>query len=117
MTILNMVDQDLAGKRILIREDLNVPINDGQVTSDARIRAAIPTIQFAIDAGASVLLLSHLGRPNEGEFEQRFSLEPVAGHLSSLLDRPVRLEKSWLDGVQIEAGEVVLCENVRFNEG
>ena len=117
MTILNMVDQDLAGKRILIREDLNVPINDGQVTSDARIRAAIPTIQFAIDAGASVLLLSHLGRPNEGEFEQRFSLEPVAGHLSSLLGRPVRLEKSWLDGVQIEAGEVVLCENVRFNEG
>ena len=117
MTILNMVDQDLAGKRIMIREDLNVPINDGQVTSDARIRAAIPTIQFAIDAGASVLLLSHLGRPNEGEFEQRFSLEPVAGHLSSLLDRPVRLEKSWLDGVQIEAGEVVLCENVRFNKG
>ena len=117
MTILNMVDQDLAGKRILIREDLNVPINDGQVTSDTRIRAAIPTIQFAIDAGASVLLLSHLGRPNEGEFEQRFSLEPVAGHLSSLLGRPVRLEKSWLDGVQIEAGEVVLCENVRFNEG
>ena len=117
MTILNMVDQDLAGKRIMIREDLNVPINDGQVTSDARIRAAIPTIQFAIDAGASVLLLSHLGRPNEGEFEQRFSLEPVADHLSSLLGRPVRLEKSWLDGVQIEAGEVVLCENVRFNEG
>ena len=117
MTILNMVDQDLAGKRIMIREDLNVPINDGQVTSDARIRAAIPTIQFAIDAGASVLLLSHLGRPNEGEFEQRFSLEPVAGHLSLLLDRPVQLEKSWLDGVQIEAGEVVLCENVRFNEG
>ena len=108
MTILNMVDQDLAGKRIMIREDLNVPINDGQVTSDARIRAAIPTIQFAIDAGASVLLLSHLGRPNEGEFEQRFSLEPVASHLSLLLDRPVRLEKSWLDGVQIEAGEVVL---------
>ena len=117
MTILNMVDQDLAGKRIMIREDLNVPINDGQVTSDARIRAAIPTIQFAIDAGASVLLLSHLGRPREGEFEQRFSLEPVASHLSSLLGRPVRLEKSWLDGVQIEAGEVVLCENVRFNEG
>ena len=117
MTILNMVDQDLAGKRIMIREDLNVPINDGQVTSDARIRAAIPTIQFAIDAGASVLLLSHLGRPNEGEFKQRFSLEPVADHLSSLLGRPVRLEKSWLDGVQIEAGEVVLCENVRFNEG
>ena len=117
MTILNMGEQDLAGKRIMIREDLNVPINDGQVTSDARIRAAIPTIQFAIDAGASVLLLSHLGRPNEGEFEPRFSLEPVAGHLSSLLGSPVRLEKSWLDGVQIEAGEVVLCENVRFNEG
>ena len=117
MTILNMVDQDLAGKRIMIREDLNVPINDGQVTSDARIRAAIPTIQFAIEAGASVLLLSHLGRPNEGEFESRFSLEPVASHLSSLLGSPVWLEKSWLDGVQIEAGEVVLCENVRFNKG
>ena len=117
MTILKMVDQDLAGKRVMIREDLNVPVNDGQVASDARIRAAIPTIQFAIDAGASVLLLSHLGRPSEGEFEQRFSLEPVASHLSSLLGSPVRLEKSWLDGVQIEAGEVVLCENVRFNEG
>ena len=117
MTILKMVDQDLAGKRVMIREDLNVPVNDGQVASDARIRAAIPTIQFAIDAGASVLLLSHLGRPNEGEFEQRFSLEPVASHLSSLLGSPVRLEKSWLDGVQIESGEVVLCENVRFNEG
>ena len=117
MTILNMVDQDLAGKRIMIREDLNVPIKDSQVVSDARIRAAIPTIQFAIDAGASVLLLSHLGRPNEGEFEPRFSLEPVASHLSSLLGIPVRLEKSWLDGVQIEAGEVVLCENVRFNKG
>ena len=117
MTILKMVDQDLAGKRVMIREDLNVPVNDGQVASDARIRAAIPTIQFAIDAGASVLLLSHLGRPSEGEFEQRFSLEPVASHLSSLLGSPVRLEKSWLDGVQIESGEVVLCENVRFNEG
>ena len=117
MTILKMVDQDLAGKRVMIREDLNVPVNDGQVTSDARIRAAIPTIQFAIDAGASVLLLSHLGRPSEGEFERRFSLEPVARHLSSLLGSPVRLEKSWLDGVQIESGEVVLCENVRFNEG
>ena len=117
MTILKMVDQDLAGKRVMIREDLNVPVNDGQVASDARIRAAIPTIQFAIDAGASVLLLSHLGRPSEGEFERRFSLEPVARHLSSLLGSPVRLEKSWLDGVQIESGEVVLCENVRFNEG
>ena len=117
MTILKMVDQDLAGKRVMIREDLNVPVNEGQVASDARIRAAIPTIQFAIDAGASVLLLSHLGRPSEGEFEQRFSLEPVASHLSSLLGSPVRLEKSWLDGVQIESGEVVLCENVRFNEG
>ena len=117
MTILKMVDQDLAGKRVMIREDLNVPVNEGQVASDARIRAAIPTIQFAIDAGASVLLLSHLGRPSEGEFERRFSLEPVARHLSSLLGSPVRLEKSWLDGVQIESGEVVLCENVRFNEG
>lgn len=117
MTILKMVDQELAGKRVMIREDLNVPVNDGQVGSDARIRAAIPTIQFAIDAGASVLLLSHLGRPSEGEFEKRFSLEPVARHLSSLLDRPVRLEKNWLDGVHIGAGEVILCENVRFNEG
>ena len=117
MTILKMVDQDLAGKRVMIREDLNVPVNEGQVASDARIRAAIPTIQFAIDAGASVLLLSHLGRPSEGEFEPRFSLEPVASHLSSLLGSPVRLEKNWLDGVQIESGEVVLCENVRFNEG
>ncbi|MCP4950503.1 MAG: phosphoglycerate kinase, partial [Proteobacteria bacterium] len=108
MTILKMVDQELAGKRVMIREDLNVPVNDGQVGSDARIRAAIPTIQFAIDAGASVLLLSHLGRPSEGKFEPRFSLEPVARHLASLLGSPVRLEKNWLDGVQIESGEVIL---------
>jgi phosphoglycerate kinase len=115
--ILRMTDLDLAGKRVLIREDLNVPIQDGAVTSDARIRAALPTIRLALDRGARVMLMSHLGRPKEGEFDPALSLEPVAVRLSELLGRKVPLVREWLDGVDAEPGEAVLCENVRFNKG
>ena len=117
MNVLKMTDQDLASKRVLIREDLNVPIKEGLVASDARIRAALPTIRIGVEAGAKVMLMSHLGRPTEGEFESVYSLAPVAEHLSTLLNQPVRLVPDWLDVVDIEAGEVVLCENVRFNVG
>jgi phosphoglycerate kinase len=114
---LRMEDLDLGGKRVLIREDLNVPVSDGRVTSDARIRAALPTIRAALKENAAVMLLSHLGRPTEGEPDPRFSLQPVAERLSQLLDRPVRLQADWLAGVAAEPGEIVLCENVRFNVG
>jgi phosphoglycerate kinase len=117
MSYLRMDKLDLAGKRVMIREDLNVPVSDGRVTSDARIRAALPTIHMALDKGAAVLLLSHLGRPVEGQFEAKFSLQPVADRLSELLDQPVRLERDWLNGVALAPGDVVLCENVRFNTG
>ncbi len=113
-----MTDLDLAGKRVLMREDLNVPVKDGVVTSDARIRAAVPSIiQVLGNKGASVLLMSHLGRPTEGQFDPQYSLAPVAERLAELLGRPVRLEADWLDGVDVAPGEVVLCENVRFNPG
>jgi phosphoglycerate kinase len=112
-----MENLDLAGKRVMIREDLNVPVSDGKVTSDARIRAALPTIRLALEKGAAVLLLSHLGRPVEGQPDARFSLQPVADRLSELLELPVRLEPDWLDGVAVAPGDVVLCENVRFNTG
>ena len=117
MSIKRMIDLDLSGKRVLIRQDLNVPIKDGTVTSDIRIRASLPTIKKALEAGAAVILLSHLGRPLEGEYDEQFSLAPVATRLSELLGQPVRLRKDWLDGVDVEPGEVVLCENVRFNIG
>ena len=117
MKINKMTSVDLAGKRVLIREDLNVPIKDGKVTSDARIRAALPTIQAALAAKAHVILMSHLGRPEEGVFAQEFSLEPVAKRLTQLLGVPVALQRDWLDGVKVGAGEVVLVENVRFNKG
>ncbi len=117
MNVLKMTDQDLAAKRVLIREDLNVPVKEGVVTSDARIRAALPTIKAGVDAGARVMLMSHLGRPTEGEFESTYSLAPVAEHLGALLNQSVRLAPDWLDGVEVEEGEVVLCENVRFNTG
>mgnify|MGYP002814141156 FL=1 len=112
-----MSDLDLAGKRVLIREDLNVPVADGQVTSDARICAALPTLQLAIDRGARVLVMSHLGRPKEGVRDPALSLAPVAARLSLLLGRPVRLVGDWLDGVEAAPGEIVLLENVRFNKG
>jgi phosphoglycerate kinase len=115
--ILRMKDLALEGKRVMIREDLNVPVKDGVVASDARIRAALPTIEHALKARARVILLSHLGRPEEGAYAEEFSLAPVAARLSELLGRRVPLVKNWLDGVQCEPGEVVLCENVRFNKG
>ena len=117
MNFKRMTDLDLAGKRVLIREDLNVPVKDGKVTSDARIRASLPTIEHALKAGAKVMLMSHLGRPTEGEYAEEFSLQPVADHLGSLLGRDVPLVKDWLDGLEVDAGQVVLCENVRFNKG
>jgi len=117
MSIQNMIDLDLSGKRVLIRQDLNVPVKNGQVTSDIRIQASIPTIQKALAAGAAVMVLSHLGRPVEGEYDNASSLKPVADRLSTLLGKPVRLEKDWLNGIDIKPGEVVLCENVRFNVG
>ncbi len=117
MAIIKMTDLDLAGKRVLIREDLNVPLKNGKVADDTRIRASLPTIKHALAAGAKVMLMSHLGRPTEGKYEDEFSLAPVAAHLSQLLGQDVRLEKDWLDGVQVENGGAVLCENVRFNVG
>jgi phosphoglycerate kinase len=112
-----MSDVDLGGKRVLIREDLNVPVKDGTVSSDARIRAALPTIQAALAARARVLLMSHLGRPEEGKYAEEFSLAPVAKRLSQLLGVPVALKKDWLSGVEVAPGEVALLENVRFNKG
>jgi len=117
MSFLRMDELDLTGKRVMIREDFNVPLESGRVTSDARLRAALPTINMALDSGAAVILLSHLGRPVEGEYSDEFSLAPVADHLSGLLKRPVRLQTDWLNGVNVQAGEVVLCDNVRFNKG
>jgi len=117
MNLLKMTDLDLNGKRVLIRQDLNVPIKNGEVTSDKRIVASLPTILHAVKSGAKVMITSHLGRPNAGEFEEKFSLQPVANHLSKLLGQKVRLESNWIDGVGVEVGEVVLCENVRFNVG
>lgn len=117
MSFLRMDELDLTGKRVMIREDFNVPLDAGRVTSDARLKAALPTIEMALDGGAAVILLSHLGRPVEGQYKQDFSLAPVAARLSELLGKPVRLQKDWLDGFDIEPGEVVLCENVRFNPG
>jgi len=112
-----MTDLDLRGKRVLIREDLNVPIKNGQVSSDARIRASLPTIQHAINAGAKVMIMSHLGRPTEGEYSEEFSLKPVAAHLSDLLGKPVELLAEWRNGCDLSDGEVVMFENVRFNIG
>ena len=117
MSVINMTDLDLAGKRVLIRQDLNVPVKDGKVTSDVRIQASLPTIQLALEAGAKVMVMSHLGRPTEGEFAEEFSLQPVANHLASLLNKDVPLVKDWLEGVDVAEGELVLCENVRFNIG
>jgi phosphoglycerate kinase len=112
-----MSDLDLTGKRVLIREDLNVPLKAGQVSSDARIRAALPTLRQALDAGAKVLIMSHLGRPEEGVFAEAFSLAPVAERLSELLGRPVSLLRDWQQGVALDNGEIALLENVRFNPG
>jgi phosphoglycerate kinase len=117
MQVLRMTDLQLAGQRVLIREDLNVPVKNGVVTSDARIRAALPTIRLATQQGAKVFILSHLGRPEEGVPAEEFSLAPVAARLTELLGTPVPLAKQWLDGVDCAPGSAVLCENVRFNKG
>ncbi len=118
MSVLKMSELDLSGKRVLIREDLNVPVKNGEVTSDARIRAALPTIELALNAGAKVMIMSHLGRPTEGEYNEAFSLQPVANHLAKLLGRDVPLIKDWLEGAfDVAEGGVVLLENVRFNVG
>ena len=117
MNLTQMSDLDLAGKRVLIREDLNVPIKDGIITSDQRLQAALPTMNAALDAGAAVIVLSHLGRPEEGGFDERFSLQPVADYLKQNLKYPVRFVSEYLDGVDVQPGELVLCENVRFNSG
>jgi phosphoglycerate kinase len=117
VTVIKMADLALAGQRVMIREDLNVPLKNGRVSSDTRIRAALPTIRAAHEQGAAVILLSHLGRPKEGQIEAQFSLRPVAEHLTQLLGQPVRLADNCLDGLQVEVGEIVLCENVRFNVG
>ena len=112
-----MKELNLANQRVLIREDLNVPIKDGIITSDQRLQAAIPTLKLALEAGAAVIVLSHLGRPEEGHFDKRYSLAPVATYLQEQLDYPVRFVSDYLDGVEVNPGELVLCENVRFNVG
>jgi phosphoglycerate kinase len=117
MTIIKMADVDLANKRVLIREDLNVPVQDGKITSDARLLAALPTIKQALEAGAKVMIMSHLGRPTEGEFREEHSLRPVADYLAGAINYPVRLVKDYLSGVKVATGELVVLENVRFNQG
>ena len=117
MSVIKMTDLSLAGKRVLIRQDLNVPLKNGKVTSDQRIRASLPAIEYAIKAGAKVMVMSHLGRPEEGVYNEEFSLAPVAKHMSTLLGKEVRLVKDWLNGVELANGEIVVCENVRFNKG
>ena len=117
MSITRMTDLDLAGKRVLIRQDLNVPVDGGRVTSDQRITASIPTLQAALDAGAAVMVMSHLGRPKEGEWSEADSLAPVARRLSELMGRDVPLVKDWVDGVDVAPGQLVLLENCRMNVG
>lgn len=117
MSVINMEEIDLAGKRVLIREDLNVPFTDGKIANDARMRAALPTIRRVAGAGAAVILMSHLGRPREGEFDERYSLAPIAIRLSELLDKKINFVEDWLDGFDMQPGEIVLLENVRFNKG
>ncbi|MGQ4277015.1 phosphoglycerate kinase [Pseudidiomarina sp. E22-M8] len=115
--VITMDDLDLEGLRVLIREDLNVPVKAGKISSDARLKAALPTLKQALDAGAKVMVMSHLGRPNEGKYDAEFSLQPVVDYLDQALDAPVRLAKDYLDGVEVAVGEVVVFENVRFNPG
>ena len=117
MSVIKMTDLDLKGKRVFIRADLNVPVKDGKVTSDARIRATIPTLKLALEKGAKVMVTSHLGRPTEGEFTPEDSLQPVVDYLNEHLDVPVRLVRDYLDGVEVNAGEIVVLENVRINKG
>lgn len=117
MSVIKMSDLSLKDKRVLIREDLNVPVKDGEITSDARLKAALPTLKQALEAGAKVMVMSHLGRPTEGEYDEAFSLKPVADYLAAALNYPVRLVKDYLDGVEVNTGELVIFENIRFNVG
>jgi phosphoglycerate kinase len=118
MTIVNMTDLELSGKRVLIRQDLNVPVKDGKVTSAARIEASLPSLRTALDAGAKVMVMSHLGRPTEGQYEEQYSLQPVADYLSEALGKPVKLITDYLENAPVlEDGELALLENVRFNKG
>ncbi|MBA6254016.1 MAG: phosphoglycerate kinase [Colwellia sp.] len=117
MSVIKMTDLALANQRVLIREDLNVPLKDGKITSDARLRAALPTLKLALEAGAKVMIMSHLGRPTEGEYNKEFSLKPVADYLAAALNVPVHLAKDYLDGVDAKVGELVVFENIRFNVG
>jgi phosphoglycerate kinase len=117
MSVIKMTDLALANQRVLIREDLNVPLKDGKITSDARLRAALPTLKLALEAGAKVMIMSHLGRPTEGEYNEEFSLKPVADYLAAALNVPVHLAKDYLDGVDAKVGELVVFENIRFNVG
>lgn len=117
MSIKEMVDLDLAGKRVLIRQDLNVPVKDGVVTSDARIKASLPTIKLALENGAKVMIMSHLGRPTEGQYSDEYSLQPVVDYLNEALEQPVVLAKDYLQGLELNASELVILENVRFNPG
>src|SRR5699024_9511856 len=117
MSVIKMTDLDLVGKRVFIRSDLNVPVKEGKVTSDARIKASLPTIELALKQGARVMVTSHLGRPTEGEYNEEFSLQPVVDYLKNVLSFPVRLVKDYLNGIEVAEGELVVLENVRFNKG
>ena len=113
----SLEDFDINGKRVLVREDFNVPIQDGRITDDTRLKAGIPTLEHIVNHGGAAIVLSHFGRPVEGEFEDQYSLEPVANALSQLMGRPIRFEANWLEELTVESGEIVLCENVRFQVG
>lgn len=115
--MISLAQLDLNQKRVLIRVDLNVPMQAGKITNDARLKAIIPTLEFALNAHACVILMSHLGRPQEGVYTEAFSLKPIAEWLSTLINQPVRFVKDWLEGIEVKPGEIVLCENVRFNIG
>lgn len=119
MSVIKMADLDLTDKRVLIRQDLNVPLKSGVVADATRIMASLPTIKMALEKGAKVMVMSHLGRPEEGQYEHKYSMAPVANYLTALLQQPVRLEQNWLapDFIPVERGELVICENVRFNIG
>jgi phosphoglycerate kinase len=117
MGFLTLHDIDLKDKKVIVRVDFNVPIKNAEVTSTVRIKAAIPTIEYIIEQGGAVILLSHLGRPKEGRYGEEFSLAPVAKSLESIINKPVRFQKDWLNGVQAKAGDIIMCDNVRFNKG
>ena len=117
MTFLTLDDINVERKRVLVREDFNVPIENGRITNDMRIQAALPTLKRLLENNAAVIVMSHAGRPTEGDYDAAFSLQPVATRLSELLNRPVPLVKNWLAGLTVAPGEIVLCENVRFEKG